>query len=242
VCLASVAVVATLLVFLISLPTGISAAAATNPPVNVTLHQGDLLQIDASPTVNVSGVSVTGGWYKYLTQAPGPTTTEILLVPLNTTTYSMSVTFAGGNSSYNISITKVSAATSQVANYSEPAGALTQLVLKITVLPSANAVSPQSSWDPWFGFAPIRVGGVDISFANVIEGMFAVSVVLIGIGVYFKNKISYLGGFLLVFALIAVIGFFPLLAFLLVYIIGYGAVSLAWKLRHFQQRPRGGPV
>jgi hypothetical protein len=223
--------------------TALTTATSNNAntfSASAHLQQGDQIQVDAFPYVDVLSYSVnsspSGGQYG-LTQNPEGSTTDIIFVPYNVSSYTLTISLTA-NSSYTIFVSKLSAVKTPIQNFNVSAGQ-SQLVVKTTVSAS-SPTTPPSPWDPLFGFTGFKVGGVTITFANFVEALAATSAFFIGLGLYFKSKISYLGGILLVFVLIIEVGFLPLIAFGVFYLVGFAVVNLVWKIKH--RYSRGGPA
>jgi hypothetical protein len=179
------------------------AWASSSQPVPVSMSSAESMKILTPATSNITLLSLKGGQYDV-----GVNTfanrNELVFIPLNVTTYSMSVNVSSNSANYAFISTNLPA---KAEVWSQNVTGTGNLILNITIS-VVPATTSSSSWNPLFGFTGFTLGGITISATDVLAIFTALAIVLIGIGMKFSHNLLYFGMFLLSILGAVVVGIF----------------------------------
>ena len=205
-----------------------SSNLSTSSTVSVSVPSGEYVRITSPSGTNISVRSIAGGSYQ-VSDSPQAGTNIFEFVPGNTSNYQIVLALNSSNfQSSFASITKEGSISDQPVKNITGFSSL-QLTLDVN---STSSMVASAAWNPLFGLTGLRIQSVSISFTNVLEGMAALGLLIVALGLIFHSRISYLGIVLLFIAGAIVLGFLNLFLIAMGYAASFGFLTLAWKVKH----------
>jgi hypothetical protein len=215
------------------------ASSTTTTSVSVSVPVGNSVSVTSPGSSNLTIRSITGnGHYSLETMQEG-NTTILTFIPTNATQFLLviNVSSSSGSPNYaNVAVqnsTSASVVPNQNTSIRNVTGSGNLIIdLKINALSASSSGSDSSiSWNPLFGMLPVKLQPPSLSLAQVIEVIAGIGAFFLALGIAFKSKVSYLGVLILIIVGIATVGILVLLSVLGAYLLSFGLVNLAWKLK-----------
>jgi hypothetical protein len=202
--------------------------------VSATLLEGDAISIHVTNSANISAVTVAGGQYIESSQTLA-NNTDLSISPTNVSTYDVQMFIVGQNKTYSIDVWKVSSTTTLLAGYSEQSNTVVDMRVDFQVVapvPKSSSLGLGSGWNLLFGLTGIKLGPVAITFDEALQALTVLSAALLFMGIYLKKtKVAYSGIVILGIILFATLGILILLVAVLSYLVGFGVLNIAWRLK-----------
>lgn len=216
----------------------VSPFAHASPPAGNGQGASEALTVDVSPPQyvnvafalgsNISVASVTGGAYK-LTESNANLTNSVQFEPMNYSVYRLTLSSASSGANFaDVSVRGVSY-DAAVSNFSAYGVITLDLTVNSTISPQPSAGGPSTGTGTAFlGFT--RTGLEIIGFIAVATGLY-----LFILATRYRPELSLAGLVLVVLGGMEILGILLALEALGVYLAGFAAISLAWRV-HLRRR------
>ncbi|MGI0092216.1 MAG: hypothetical protein ACREBS_10960 [Nitrososphaerales archaeon] len=210
-------------------------SASTEPDsstLQVKVQSGQYIQVSTPKGSNINLVSVSGGQYRLSSSTIGnlnafqftPTNSSIYTLVLNVTSNATSYAFVSKQSA----AAAIDTTLENITNYG-----MLHLTIQVN---STSSTLAESGWSPLFGMTGLKLQAGSFSFNEALEVLFAVGVLVTGLGILFRSRVSYLGIVFLFFVGVVVLGLLMMFGVIILYLFSFALVNLAWKIRTWKMR------
>ncbi len=178
------------------------STATTPTNVQVSISSNQSVDVVVPSSSNLTLLSVTGGQYNLKT-IDEPSGNQLTFSPSTNGTYSVSVNVSSVATTSILILQSTGVLQTLLKNVT--ASGVTLLNLSITVLPSTAS---GSTWNPLSGFIGLgfSFGGINLSTSDVLAIFLGISLLIMGLGVRYNQKLLFVGLFILSLVGIATVG------------------------------------
>jgi hypothetical protein len=200
----------------------------------VNVPVGNEVFVSAPESTNFTILSVTGQGYTIQT-SKGPNTSVLMFDPSNATMYSLiiNMTSLGPNYGY---VTKqanpVNIEACANCNFTGSGNLIIQVNINATNANTANSLT----WGPLFGMLPIKLQGFSVSFLTILETFAVAGFIILGLGIAFRSKVSYLGLAMLFIIGAITFGLLVVLGIIALYLTGFAIINLVWRFKSWKSK------